>query len=114
VPTSKRPQIIYAQYPRIPSRILKSASNEEVVDDVVDEVCNVQGWLTMKPKNLLILSVWTVEIPRYSAHLQGVWQSHSRHADLKKVSNQKAHKHPEVLGRAIRRAPHMEAFIPDV
>jgi hypothetical protein len=23
-------------------------------------------------------------------------------------------KHPEVLGRAIRRAPHREAFIPDV
>jgi hypothetical protein len=26
----------------------------------------------------------------------------------------KAPKHPEVLGRAIRRAPHREAFIPDV
>jgi hypothetical protein len=25
-----------------------------------------------------------------------------------------APKHPEVLGRAIRRAPHREAFIPDV
>jgi hypothetical protein len=25
-----------------------------------------------------------------------------------------APKHPEVLGRAIRRAPHGEAFIPDV
>jgi hypothetical protein len=25
-----------------------------------------------------------------------------------------APKHPEILGRAIRRAPHMEAFIPDV
>jgi hypothetical protein len=24
------------------------------------------------------------------------------------------HKHPEALGRAIRRAPHGEAFIPDV
>jgi hypothetical protein len=34
-----------------------------------------------------------------------VWQSHSRHADLKKVSSQK---HPEVLGRALR-----EAFIPN-
>jgi hypothetical protein len=35
-------------------------------------------------------------------------------ADLKKVSKQKASKHPEVLGRAIRRAPQREAFIPDV
>jgi hypothetical protein len=26
----------------------------------------------------------------------------------------KALKHQEILGRAIRRAPHMEAFIPDV
>jgi hypothetical protein len=25
-----------------------------------------------------------------------------------------APKHPEILGRAIRRAPHREAFIPDV
>jgi hypothetical protein len=25
-----------------------------------------------------------------------------------------AHKHPEILDRAIRRAPHREAFIPDV
>jgi hypothetical protein len=38
VPTSKRPQIIYAQYLRIPSRILKSASHEEVFCDVVAEV----------------------------------------------------------------------------
>jgi hypothetical protein len=34
--------------------------------------------------------------------------------DLKKVSNQEAPKRPEVLGRAIRRAPHKEAFIPDI
>jgi hypothetical protein len=38
VPTSKRPQIIYAQYLRIPSRILKSASNEEVFSGVIAEV----------------------------------------------------------------------------
>jgi hypothetical protein len=46
--------------------------------------------------------------------LQGVWQSHPRHADLKKVSNQEAPKHPEILGRAIRRAPNREVFIPDI
>jgi hypothetical protein len=38
VPTSKRPQINDVQYPRIPSRILKGASHEEVVNDVVAEV----------------------------------------------------------------------------
>jgi hypothetical protein len=65
-------------------------------------------------KNLLIYLVWSVETPRYPAWLQGVWQSHSRHADLKKVSKQNAPKHPDVLGRAIRHAPHREAFIPDV
>jgi hypothetical protein len=38
VPTSKRPQINNAQYPRIPSKVLKCVSNEEVVEDVVAEV----------------------------------------------------------------------------
>jgi hypothetical protein len=38
VPTSKRPQVDDVQYLRIPSRILKGVSNEEVVDDVVAEV----------------------------------------------------------------------------
>jgi hypothetical protein len=33
VPTSKRPQLI--QYPRIPSRIMKYALHEDVVNDVV-------------------------------------------------------------------------------
>jgi hypothetical protein len=65
-------------------------------------------------KVMLILNVWSVETPRYRAWLQGVWQSHSRHADLKKVARQKAPKHPEILGEAIRRAPHREAFILDV
>jgi hypothetical protein len=38
MPTSKRPQINNAQYSRIPSKVLKGASNEEVVNDVVAEV----------------------------------------------------------------------------
>jgi hypothetical protein len=29
VPTSKRPQINYAQYPRIPSKVLKGSSHEK-------------------------------------------------------------------------------------
>jgi hypothetical protein len=35
VPTSKRPQINNSQYPRIPIKVLKGASNEEIADDVV-------------------------------------------------------------------------------
>jgi hypothetical protein len=35
VPTLERPQINNAQYPRIPSKVLKGASNEEVVNDDV-------------------------------------------------------------------------------
>jgi hypothetical protein len=50
VPTSKRPQINYAQYPRIPGKILKGESHEEVVDDVVAEVVMSGGWSTIKPK----------------------------------------------------------------
>jgi hypothetical protein len=62
-PTSGRPcrradlkeaSINNAQYPRIPSKVLKGVSHEEVVKDIVDEVCNVQVWLAMKPKRLLI------------------------------------------------------------
>jgi hypothetical protein len=65
-------------------------------------------------ETMLIFNVQTVETPRYPIQLQRVWQSHSRHADLKKVSNQEAPKHLEVLSRAMRRAPHRGAFIPDV
>jgi hypothetical protein len=35
------------------------------------------------------LNIWSVGTPKYLAWLQRVWQSHSRHADLRKVSNQK-------------------------
>jgi hypothetical protein len=37
MPTSKRPQISNVQYLRIPSRILKGALKEEVVNDETDE-----------------------------------------------------------------------------
>jgi hypothetical protein len=53
VPTSKRPQINDVQYPRIPSRILKGASHEEVVNDKTDKAM-------FDP-----LNVWTVDTPRY-------------------------------------------------
>jgi hypothetical protein len=38
VPTSKRPQIDEVQYPRIPSRIMKVASHEEVINCITAEV----------------------------------------------------------------------------
>jgi hypothetical protein len=44
MPTSKRPQINDVQYPRILGKVLKGASHEEVVDDVVDEVA-MSGWV---------------------------------------------------------------------
>jgi hypothetical protein len=38
VPTSKRPQISNNQHPRIPSKVFKHTSHEEVINDVVAEV----------------------------------------------------------------------------
>jgi hypothetical protein len=58
----KEASINNVQYLRIPSRILKGASNEEVVDDVVAEVS------TMKLGKVMLLSnVWSVETSRYPA-----------------------------------------------
>jgi hypothetical protein len=45
-----------AQYPRTPSKVLKGASNEEIVDDESNKV-------------MLILNVWSVETPRYPTWL---------------------------------------------
>jgi hypothetical protein len=49
------------------------------------------GLVDDEAKNPLVLNVWSVETPRYPIWMQGVWQSHSRHADQRKVSK---HKHP--------------------
>jgi hypothetical protein len=38
VPTSKRPQIYNAQYLRIPRKVLKGTSNEEVVDYTIAHI----------------------------------------------------------------------------
>jgi hypothetical protein len=35
VPTSKRPQTNDTQYPRIPDKVLKGTSDEEIIGDVV-------------------------------------------------------------------------------
>jgi hypothetical protein len=55
--TSKWPQVDDVQYPRIPSRILKGVSHEEVVNDETDEAM------------FDLLNVWSVETPRYPAQL---------------------------------------------
>jgi hypothetical protein len=34
MPTSRKPQINNAQYPRIPNKVLEGTSNEEVVEEV--------------------------------------------------------------------------------
>jgi hypothetical protein len=72
VPTSRRPQINYAQYPRIPSKVLKGALHEEVVNDETDEI-------------MLIFECMECRDTQMSCIAARVWQSHSRHADLKKV-----------------------------
>jgi hypothetical protein len=76
VPTSKRPQINNVQYLRIPSRILKGVSHEEVVND--------EAW--QSDVNLECMECRYTQISYIAAR---VWQSHPRHADLKKVSNRK-------------------------
>jgi hypothetical protein len=70
-------------------RILKGASHEEVVNNETDEAM-VETNNDEANKIMLILNVWSVETSRYPAWLQRVWQRHSRHADLKKVSSQKS------------------------
>jgi hypothetical protein len=92
VPTSKRSQIDDAQYPRIPTRILKGAPNEEVVDFKCIE-CRDTQISYIAAKSL----AEPLEVCRPQEGLKT-----------------KAPKYPEVLGRAIRRASHREAFIPDV
>jgi hypothetical protein len=54
VPTSNRSQVDDVQYSRIPNKILKGASHEEVANNETDEI-------------MLILNVWSVETPIYPA-----------------------------------------------
>jgi hypothetical protein len=93
VPTSKRPQINNVQYPRIPIKILKGdESNEEML--IFERMeCRDTQKSCMTARSL-------AEPPEACRPWEGL--------------KTKAPKHPEALGRAIRRAPHREAFIPDV
>jgi hypothetical protein len=101
MPTSKRPQIHDVQYLRIPSRILKGASHEEVV--------NHEAW--QSDVNLERMECRDTQISCIVARsLAEPLEACRPQEGLKS----KAPKHPEVLGRAIRCAHHREAFIPDV
>jgi hypothetical protein len=100
-----------AQYPRIPSKVLKGASNEEGVNDIIVEVA-MSGTVAdeavkyvdlehMECRDTQISCIATrslVEPPEACRPKEG----------LKSI----VPKHPEALGRAIKRAPHREAFIP--
>jgi hypothetical protein len=65
VPTLKKTQINDVQYPRIPSRILKGASHEEVVNDETDK--EMVEAVNDEARNLLILTDWSVETSRCPA-----------------------------------------------
>jgi hypothetical protein len=101
VPTSKRPYINDVQYPRIPNKVLKGASYEEVIND--------EAWRSNA--NLERLECRDIQISYMAARsLAEPPETCQPQEGLKS----KAPKHPEALGRAIKRAPHREAFIPDV
>jgi hypothetical protein len=108
VPTSKRPQFI--KYSRIPSRILKGTSNEEVANDVVAVVAMFVA-VTIEIVNLDRMECRDIQISCIAAKSLAEPPEACRPQEgLKSI----APKHPKALGRAIRHAPHGEAFIPDV
>jgi hypothetical protein len=114
VPTSKKPQINNAQYLRIPNKIFKPMSHEEVINDVVAEVV-----VSRIVNDEALRICWSCEQMecRYiqiscivAKSLAEPPEACRPHEGLKS----KAPKHPEIFGRAIRRAPDREAFISDV
>jgi hypothetical protein len=101
VPTSKRPQVDDVQYPRVSNRILKGASHEEVVNDeawrnIIDLEC-----MECRDTQISCIAARSLAEPLKASRPQEGLKS-------------KAPKRPEALGRTIRRAPHREAFIPDI
>jgi hypothetical protein len=89
------------QYPRIPSRILKCASHEEVVNDEVwQSDVNLERMECIDTQISCIAAKSLVEPLEACRHQEGL--------------KTKAPKHPDVLGRAIKHAPHRETFIHDV
>jgi ribosomal protein L37AE/L43A len=100
MPTSKRSQIDDVQYPRLPSKILKGTLHEEVINDETDEI-------------MLIFECMECRDTQISCIAARVWQSHPRHADLRKASKQKRTSTQKYLAEPLG-APLREAFIPDI
>jgi hypothetical protein len=99
-----------AQYPGIPSKVLQGSSCEEVIDDVVAVVA-MSVAITVKIVNLDRMECGDIHISCIAAKSLAKPPEACRPKEgLKSI----APKHLEALGRAIRCAPHREAFIPDV
>jgi hypothetical protein len=108
VPTSKRPQVDDIQYPRIPRRILKGASNDYIVAGVA--MSGAVADETMKSVDLERIECRDTQISCIAVEsLSEPLEACRPQEGLKCI----APKHLEALGRAIRRASHREAFIPD-
>jgi hypothetical protein len=90
-----------SSYPRIPSRILKDTSREEVVNDEAWQSHDNLGRMECRDTQISCMVAKSLAEPLETYRPQEGLKS-------------KAPKYPEVLGRAIRHAPHREAFIPDV
>jgi hypothetical protein len=87
VPTLKRPQIDDVQYLRVPSRILKGTSHEEVVYDETDEIMLILNALECRDIQISCIAARSLAEPLEACRpLEG----------LKCI----APKHPEVLDRA--------------
>jgi hypothetical protein len=101
-----RPQVDDVHYPRVSNRILKGASHEEVFRGG----WNCRRWSCRSDVDLERKECRDIQIPCIAAKSLAEPPEASRPQEGLKT---KAPKHPKVLGRAIRHAPHREAFIPD-
>jgi hypothetical protein len=113
VSTSKRPQVDDVQYPRVSNRILKGVLRGELVHDVAAEVAmsKVGRQCRQKFVELEHMDCRDIQISRIAAKSLAEPLEACRPQEGHKLE---APKYPGIPGRAIRRAPHMEAFIPDV
>jgi hypothetical protein len=86
MPTSKRPQIDDVQYLRIPSKVLKGTSNEEVIDDAVAEVAMSK---TVADEDVKYVDLERMECrdTQISCMAAKSLAGPLEHADLRKVSS---------------------------
>jgi hypothetical protein len=87
--------------PRIPIRILKGASHEEVVSSESAKALLIFEQMECRDTQISCIAARSLaEPPKACRPWEGL--------------KSKAPKHPEVFGRATRHAPHREDFILDV